>query len=274
MKHRRTKPALDMLAELNIPLIPVTSKTCAELFTLRAELNNHHPFATENGAAVYVPREYFPDLQQQSSDDIRVSTVNSNYYVVPLGHDRAYWRDVLAKTDDALQAAFTSFTALGTDGIVEHTGLSPERAAEANTRAATEPLLWTGDDEQLQQLRQHVEAAGGQLLRGGRFVHVLDARASKARALQWLADCYAQYTYSATFCAALGDAENDVSMLAAADYPIVIRSPHNVPPNTSHIDNIQLSAGYGPTGWEETVMAFIRYLLDSGKLSKPDTTLI
>ena len=55
------KPAVEMLDKLEIqgiPVIPITSKTKAELLPLRKQLNNSHPFIVENGAAIYIPRNY------------------------------------------------------------------------------------------------------------------------------------------------------------------------------------------------------------------------
>jgi mannosyl-3-phosphoglycerate phosphatase len=42
-------PALQRLRRFNIPLIPVTSKTLAELAPLMRELDNPHPCIAENG---------------------------------------------------------------------------------------------------------------------------------------------------------------------------------------------------------------------------------
>ena len=48
-----------MLEKIGIPVIPVTSKTFSEVLKLKNELNNNHPFITENGSAIYIPKSYF-----------------------------------------------------------------------------------------------------------------------------------------------------------------------------------------------------------------------
>lgn len=49
-------PALNLIAKHNIPLILNSSKTVAEILSLRTELGNRHPFVVENGAALFSPR--------------------------------------------------------------------------------------------------------------------------------------------------------------------------------------------------------------------------
>ena len=47
------KKTLKMLKELNIPVIPCTSKTASEVRYFRKENELRDPFIVENGAAVY-----------------------------------------------------------------------------------------------------------------------------------------------------------------------------------------------------------------------------
>ena len=60
-------PAAELLLELEqqqIPVIPVTSKTRAEVMALRQTLHNEHPFIIENGAAICIPKQYFPNCPE------------------------------------------------------------------------------------------------------------------------------------------------------------------------------------------------------------------
>jgi mannosyl-3-phosphoglycerate phosphatase len=54
------RPAIERLKLCEIPLVLVTSKTRAEVELWRNQLGNHHPFVIENGAATFIPRDYFP----------------------------------------------------------------------------------------------------------------------------------------------------------------------------------------------------------------------
>ena len=53
------RPTLASLKEQNIPVIPTTSKTYAELIVLRDTIGLDGPFIVENGAAIYIPHGFF-----------------------------------------------------------------------------------------------------------------------------------------------------------------------------------------------------------------------
>ena len=53
------KPALHLIRLKNIPLILSSSKTRAEIEIYRKQLENNHPFISENGGAVFIPKGYF-----------------------------------------------------------------------------------------------------------------------------------------------------------------------------------------------------------------------
>ena len=61
--HGHAKDLLLMLEKIGIPVIPVTSKTYSEVVKLKKELNNKHPFITENGAGIYIPNSYFKQIE-------------------------------------------------------------------------------------------------------------------------------------------------------------------------------------------------------------------
>jgi len=51
--------ALELIRKQKIPLIFCTSKTRAEIEVHRRIMDNQHPFISENGAAVFIPIDYF-----------------------------------------------------------------------------------------------------------------------------------------------------------------------------------------------------------------------
>ena len=52
--------ALDLLERKRIPLILCSSKTRAEIELIQLDLRLRHPFISENGGAIFMPRAYFP----------------------------------------------------------------------------------------------------------------------------------------------------------------------------------------------------------------------
>ena len=54
---RKRQEALQKISSAQIPLIICTSKTRAEIEVWRKKLNNDAPFISENGGAIFFPRE-------------------------------------------------------------------------------------------------------------------------------------------------------------------------------------------------------------------------
>jgi mannosyl-3-phosphoglycerate phosphatase len=247
--HAAADSLLTSLEAKSIPVIPCTSKTYAELVAIREELNNKHPFIVENGAAIYIPQGYLPDQPEGT-------TGRGEFWVKSFVAEREHWIGLLNQLPESLKTCFTSFTELGVAGVVQATGLSMSQAELSSQRQYGEPVLWAGTDAQLQQFTEIMTGAGANILVGGRFVHV-SGLADKGKALVWLQEeCARQHDTSVVTCA-LGDSGNDVAMLAAANYPVIIKSPVAGPPNVAatgaHRRAIKLSEGYGPEGWAAEV---------------------
>lgn len=254
--HKAADPLLLQLDELSIPVIPTTSKTFSEVLKLRIELNNQHPFICENGAAVYIPQDYFPaamvDLPTQG-----------DFYVKSFVEDRRHWQSVLAKLPARLQSQFITFADMGIEGVMALTGLPRAQAEQSSDRHYGEPIQWLGNDQELHQLRTFVEQEGGKLLVGGRFVHVSGAT-DKGRALNWLTQCYQQHWGQSPTTIGLGDGGNDIAMLATVDYPIIVRSPVQAPPElpdtAANRRNLITTKSVAPQGWVEGVTTVLSKL--------------
>ena len=67
--YEAAKPALAALREQSVPLIFCTSKTRAELEEYVNELDIAHPFISENGGAIFIPKGYFDFDYSYSKED-------------------------------------------------------------------------------------------------------------------------------------------------------------------------------------------------------------
>jgi mannosyl-3-phosphoglycerate phosphatase family protein len=239
-------PMINKLEALNIPVIPVTSKTRAELLQLRDELKNSHPFIVENGAAVFIPQGYFPE-QPEGTEII------DDYWVYASSATREYWRELLADFQNKYPDQMTYFSVMGDEGVQKSTGLSAQNAKLANTREFSEPVMWLGDEDQKDAFKKELMYQGVWILEGGRFMHLSDG-CDKGKALLWLADIYAKYqSDKEVHTIALGDSHNDVAMLDVCDEPIIIRSPTKHPPQLTRHETYVVSSACGPEGWDQTL---------------------
>jgi mannosyl-3-phosphoglycerate phosphatase len=246
-------PALPMLKKLhsaNIPVIPNTSKTFAELTELRRQLDLDGPFIVENGAAVYIPISYFSTQPKDTKS-------KDGFWVKEFTLPREHWLSIIEKLKAEFANEFNHFSNMSNKEIIAATGLSPKEARLATTRQYSEPILWFGSDSAKNKFVKAIEKLGVTPLQGGRFLHV-SGKCGKGQAMVWLTQQF-QIESGAQHCAsiALGDGQNDVAMLEAADIAIRILSPANPPPTIKKQTDVYTSKAYGPIGWAECLEKII-----------------
>ena len=248
-------PAIQRLAEYQIPLIFNTSKTIPEVLRLRQELQNPHPFICENGGVLLLPDDYFPTLDTEA-----LPSWDNGYRFELLGvaHDR-----LLEKLTHAagLGFQFTGMSEMSSDALSAFCGLSLASAAEAKQRLCSEPIIWQGSESSLSAFRDWLAEQGLTLLRGGRFHHVM-APQSKGAALHRLSELYQQAHNKSFSTLALGDSENDISMLQQADMAVVIATEQGSMALPQH-PNCQFPIEPGPVGWNRTVLEWHNHLQES-----------
>ena len=241
------EPALSTLSSLadgGIDVIPNTSKTFSELQVLRNNIGLASPFVVENGAAVFIPKGYFPE-QPEGTD------VYQDYWVKAFSEKREYWLSLLENKANEYQEAFIGFSAMTDEQISLETGLSVSDAHLANSRLFSEPLKWLGTEEQKAAFKIKMRAAGANVLQGGRFVHI-SGQCNKGLAMNWLTKIYADVEPTKVFRnIALGDSYNDNDMLESADIAVQIKSPKHDFPKLFRNDNLWQSHHTGPRGWAE-----------------------
>lgn len=231
--------AIDRLQALEIPLILNSSKTAHEMLQIRKQLHNSHPFIIENGSAVMLPK-------------------GENLEECSLGMNRAEILTIIHTLREQYAFAFSGFADMDIEALMAHTGLSMESATLAMQRQFTEPLLWQDSDKQLQMFADKIESEGLNLIKGGRFWHV-SGTADKGKALYLLRDYYQQQKGQEPLILALGDSENDLPMLQAADYAVLVKSPARDFPAFTH-KNLRRTQEYGPAGWNTSVLQILEEL--------------
>ncbi len=255
-------PTLTALEQNHIPVIPVTSKTAAEVELIRDSLTNHHPFIIENGAAVYIPEGYF-DQQPEGTEK------RGKYWVKSFVEPRSHWQSLIDQVRPAYQQEFVTFADAGIDGIISMTGLNVHAAACAARREFGEPVSWHGNGNLKQQFISELTALGANILEGGRFLHV-SGQCDKGQALAWLTDVFQQTMPKQTIkTLGIGDSQNDKAMLEEADYALLIRSPVHGLPDIDRTDNLTVSTFFGPKGWAEGVNQIIDAKLHSDSFNLP-----
>ncbi|QDU49112.1 HAD-IIB family hydrolase [Gimesia panareensis] len=235
-------PAMKRLQSAGIPLMLNTSKTAAELLALRTSLQNTDPYVVENGSALYLPASFLSDSSAQNSGD----------QVHILGAVRSEILSLIQKFRAEEKFLFTGFADMEVAEVIAYTGLSETEARLAMTREFSEPLIWQDSAHQLRKFEALIANHDLRLLRGGRFVHVIGAY-DKGKCLQWFRNWFADSDLPVPRFVALGDSQNDVAMLNAADIAVIVRSSHHEPPDLEKQSAVIITEETGPQGWADAL---------------------
>jgi mannosyl-3-phosphoglycerate phosphatase len=230
------RPALEALHRLGAGLVMASSKTAPEIAVLRAAVGfSHWPAIVENGAGVLAA----------GCDDAGQG-----------GHYRSL-RAVLDALPARLRKHYRGFGDMTAQEIGRITGLPEATAKLAARRAFSEPGLWSGTQLLRTEFLQALARAGVSAREGGRFLTLSFGQTKADR----MADVIAQYHPLHTV--ALGDAPNDVEMLQAADFGIIVANLHRAPlpvlakETQGRILRTELA---GPSGWNVAILDHIARL--------------
>ncbi|MEH6590788.1 MAG: HAD-IIB family hydrolase [Halioglobus sp.] len=243
-------PRLQQLEAAHIPVIFCSSKTRAEILTLRDATSNTHPFIVENGAAVFIPEDYFSEQPAQTCS-------RDGFWVYEFSQSRSRWLQILEGMEEEFNGEFTCFHRAGVEGVARMTGLALPEAALASARDYSEPVQWLGSAESKAQFISRLQERGATVLAGGRFLGV-GGDCDKGRALLWLRNVYQRnHPDSVLRDLAIGDSGNDVAMLEVGGSALLVRSPVHDFPKLEREADVFRSSKSGPDGWAEGVAEWL-----------------
>ncbi len=243
------QPALPAIAKIkaqNIPIIPVTSKTRAEVAQLCQDIGLTDPFIVENGSGIFIPQE---DHRFDTSE----ATKMGDYYVKTLGCTYIEARAGLKIIQSEVRINnLKGFGDLAETDIQKLTGLTIKEVRQAKNREFTEPFV-TPKDIAPEKIETTAAEYGFRVLIGDRFCHLIGAEAGKGRAVNWLLQQYKSTVAPSNITTVgLGNSPNDLEMLEAVDIPIVIGSKKGVHPGLAN-RNWKVPNSNGSKGWAEAI---------------------
>ena len=247
--YKAARDALSAIQTVDAALILVSSKTRAEMEPLRLRLGNHHPFIVENGGALFIPKGSF-------SFPLEHSAPCGEYEVVEIGTPYAKLRTALHEIRQELGCRLYGFGDLSLEAVAQLTGLSPADSLLATQREYDEPFVIEGDGIAWSRLLEAAATRGLRCTRGGRFYHLMGAN-DKGIASERLIAWYtwrAQNDGQTLVTVGIGDSLNDLPMLEAVDYPILVQKPDGSYDPEVQLPHLTRADGVGPVGWNRSLI--------------------
>ena len=234
------KKMLNILSDMNIPVIPCTSKTASEVRYFRKENGLLDPFIVENGAAVYGFYEN-----------------NSSEWELILGKSYEELKVILMNISQEVNYHLTPLNDLSKNQIFELTGLSDQGIIRALDRKWSVPFL-NPPEAIFKKVKYICDSYNVHVFKGNRMSHLLSNESHKGQAVNKLKE-YLQNEDVKII--ALGDSQNDLPLLEYADISIVI--PGKDGPNKylqDGINNGQFCLANAPhaQGWSNSVENVIK----------------
>lgn len=240
-------PALQLLTQKNIALVICSSKTRREIEYYRKKLNNSHPFVSENGGGIYIPKKYFNFPLSDTSYPVEMGT---DYDLIRLG---TRYCDLRNAVRDLQREGFviTGFGDMPAEELAEIVHLNIDEAAMAKERDFDEPFIFHGGKEETQRLFDSIEKKGFHYTQGI-FFHIL-GNSDKGRAIALLTDLYRKQ-FNDVLTVAIGDSLNDLPMLERVNYPVIVQKHDGSYDERINVPHLIKADGIGPDGWNRVVM--------------------
>ncbi|NJB81391.1 HAD-IIB family hydrolase [Wenyingzhuangia aestuarii] len=235
--------ALEQVFKKEIPLIFTTSKTKIEVEQLQQKVGVKEPFIVENGAALFIPKNY-------KGFDFSFLDVFESYYIVQLG---VPYHQVLEFYNTYKEEfGMLGFSDMTDEKVMELTGLSIENAKTSKQRNFTEPFVLE-NDLQIEELEKLASKHHLKITKGGRFYHLIGENQDKGKAVEKCVAIFEKMYHEEVKSIGLGDGQNDVPLLNSVNVPIAIQNHEGEYVGLSN-SKLQKSSFKGAKGWNEMVM--------------------
>ena len=223
-----------------------SSKTFTEIKKLVSKLYlSNMPFSSENGAFVFFPKKIFTRPTRSVSHErywkLQLTKLTSRQWYTYLKNQQKNFQFDIAQ--DIPKNTLQKITNLkNTTGMLDRMG--------------SQLIIWKDSKYQLNKFYSKLRTtAAGTINKGGRFLQI-SSPCNKRIATRIIIHNYKVHFHDKIEkkIIALGDSQNDKSMLNFCNYTCVIHNPHSAPPNIiSSKKNVYKTIKKSPQGWVEAI---------------------
>jgi mannosyl-3-phosphoglycerate phosphatase len=208
---KTTKPIVDKLAALGGSIVFCSSKTRSEIEYYRKAVGVNEPFISENGAAIYIPKNYFPFSY--------ACTKTSSYNIIKLGASYETLMQKLSRIKRLTASKIVGFGDMTIQEIAHDSELTLKLAELAKKREHDEPFKIVEGNRA--RILQAIKSEGLYCTEGGRYFHLI-GNTDKGKAVAVLKTLYLRM-FGKVESFGIGDGSNDLPMLKVVDRAFFIR---------------------------------------------------
>lgn len=241
-------PALNLIKKYHIPLIFCSSKTRAEIEEYRKKMEIFHPFISENGGGIFIPKDYFTHTFKYTKE-------NDAYKIIELGIPYKKLYLVLDDIKTKLNCDIKGFFDMKPEEISSVCGLSFNEALLSKKREFDEAFVIKGDNRLQNKVLEEIKRRGYQYTKGGRFFHITGEN-DKGKAVEILKALY-EKKYSHIITIGLGDSFNDKPLLEGVDIAVLVKKPGGTHDPEIDIKGLIKVEGIGPKGWRDYIVSYL-----------------
>lgn len=205
---KKTRPALKIIKELDIPLIICSSKTRAEIEVYRKKLGNEHAFISENGGAIFIPLNFFHKKNHEK------------YKIIKLG--KTYKNLIKIFKKIKTQIPVKGFSDMTSEELSKNSGLNLKEAKLSKKREYDEAFILENKKYE-KKLLKLIKKYQLNYTKGGKYYHILGDN-NKGKAVKILSKLY-KNKYKKILTISLGDAKNDLPMLKSTNKSFLVKGP-------------------------------------------------
>ena len=242
--------AIEQLQQHNIPLIPVTNNTRAEVEELRRKIGWNTPFVVERGSGIFIP-------QGNTDFNLAETEIKDNYHFYQLGCTYTEARAALKAVQEEISKILRGFGDLDEENIQTIKGISPAAARRAKSREFSEYFL-TPNRLDITQLQTVAEEYGFKIIPEGKLSLVMGGNADSRKAITWLKKNYQLNSSDKITTVGIGSTQQDLSLLESVDIPIVVPTAEGVEPSFAE-RNWEVVADTGRQGWINAIAKIIQH---------------
>lgn len=226
-------PLIRTLLSESVPIVPVTSKTAAEVIPLAEQLGLPGPLIVESGGAI---------LWKRDGDWVRERVG------VPVEELRRAAREIETEADAEI-VLYSEMNEVDASGV---SGLSGESLEQSRRREFDEPFVLRRG--RIDRVRESAARRGLAVREGGRLLHLTGGE-GKAEAVARVKDALRKSGAGMPLVVALGDAPIDAELLRRADIAILMpRSDGSVDARlAAAVPNARTAPAPAPMGWVRAI---------------------